>query len=402
MKKICAISLCLCLILAAGCSADPIAQPPTPTAIPATTADNNVVIVAPTEPIIITPPEVHPMHAVMMPPVQETSLDEDGTLIFTKSYQRFRLIFNSSDVGETVGQDLLARMDTFLSTAADIESYARADYVGQTDWAPYYVSVSYTPTRIDHHVLSLYGQHSSYSGESHPSSGTESVTYDLSTGTALTLGDILVEGYSGENMASLVCQSLADMAGELYSDYKDVITDRFTNNADSITSWYFTRTGLTFHFSPSDIAPTFVGIVTAEVPYGSLNELLREKYLPEATAASGSIYAEEYIVDDSERFTNIVSVELDSAGKKILLYPDAPVADLRLEVGTQMADGSGYTTQTTVFCADTVALGEAIVVYANLSDPTNVLQLRYRSGSQEVSAFIIYDAEGDSIVLAHG
>lgn len=400
MKKLCALSLCICLLLAAGCSADPVAQPSTP--IPASTADNNVVIVAPTEPITITPPTVHPMHAVIMPPVQETTIDEDGTLIFTKSYQNFRLIFNGSDVGNIIGTDLQTRMNTFLSAAANIESYAKTDYVGQEGWAPYYVSVSYTPTRIDHHVLSLYGQHSSYSGETHPSSGTESVTYDLSTGSALTLGDILVPGYSGEKMASLVCQALTDWAGELYSDYETVITDQFTHNADSIASWYFTRTGLTFHFSPSEIAPTFVGIVTAQIPYDSLTELLREEYIPSPAATSGSIYAEEFIADDSERFTRIVNVELDAAGKKILLYPDAPVADLRLEVGSQMADGSGYTTQTTVFCADAAALGEAIVVHADLSDPTRVLQLHYRSGTQEVSAFIFYDAEGDSIVLAHG
>lgn len=357
--------------------------------------------VSPTEP---TPPEqhFHPMHAVVMPFVQETVVDEDGTLIFTKAYQEFSLVFSGSNVGDVVSQDLHARMNAFLASAADIESYAKNDYTGQSGWAPYYVTVQYLPTRIDHNVLSLYGKNTSFSGETHPSSGTDSVNYDLATGNALTLGDILIAGYQGQDVADLICQALTDWSGELYSDYEDVLAGIFKKNSESITNWYFTGTGLAFHFSPSEIAPTFVGIVTGEIPYESLSGLLREQYFPTVSQGTGMLEAEEFIADDSERFSSIVEVKLHNGGKKILLYPDTAVTDLRIEQGAQLSDGSGYMTQTTVFCADRIDAGEAIVIEADLSDPTQPLQISYRSGNRIITASLVYDADGDSIILAYG
>ena len=125
-------------------------------------------------------------------------------------------------------------------------------------------------------------------------------------------------------------------------------------------------------------------------------------YFPEELpAATGSIYAETYIEDDSERFEFIADVALCEDGSEILLYPDATVTDLRIESGT-LSDYSEYTSGSTVFAASTLSVGEAIHLSADLESKDRFFRLVYRSNSKEYSAFITYDELGDSILLTNG
>ena len=114
------------------------------------------------------------------------------------------------------------------------------------------------------------------------------------------------------------------------------------------------------------------------------------------------MYAEAFLDDDLERFTFLAEVELDPDGTEILLHTDDTVTDVRIEAGTWSSDGSRYIPMSTVFAADAVGLGNGILITADLSDEAPALRLVYRSGDQEVSAFIIYAEEGDAILLAHG
>lgn len=399
MKKLFALLLCFALALGtAGCGNAP-TEPDTQPA----TFDGTVVISSPTEPY--QPQDiVQPMHAIVMPTVTGSTTAADGTVVFTRSYQQIQLILNGTDIEPLIANDLGQRISEALNGSAEMEQDALDSYSADPEyWTAHFIDISYTPTRLDQSVLSLFGNHSSYSGGIHPSLVTESVTYDLSTGSALTLGDILVEDYSGEALSSLIIAALADRAGELCYDYEAILQDRFSRNYGSNTSWYFSRTGLCFHFSPYDIAPYSSGTIIAEIPYESLNGVLKEQYLPAAQLnATGSVYAEMYIEDDAERFSFMAEVTLDDSGTQILLYPDAAVTDVSIESGTWYSDGSQYIPVSTVFAADSVGLGNAILITADLSADAPVLRLNYRSGGQEVSAFIMYDEAGDSVILAHG
>ena len=162
-------------------------------------------------------------------------------------------------------------------------------------------------------------------------------------------------------------------------------------------------TGLCFHFAPYIIAPYASGTIIAEIPYDLLESVLKEQYLPsEQVKATGSMYAEVYLEDDSERFPSLSHIELDPDGTQVLLYPDANVTDVRIEIGNWSSDASTYIPVSTVFAADIMGLGNAIVIHADFSEDAPVLRLNYRSDEQDASAFIVYDQEGDSILLAHG
>ena len=399
MKRLICIILCICLAMAAGGCAQEPTVPETTAGVPT----SNVVTDPPTEPSI--PAFVRPpMQAIILPTVTETVSAEDGTPLFTKTYQKFQMILTDTDVDDIITADLQSRLSMALYDAADIEAAALSTYNPEVAWNPYIMEVSYTPTRIDSAVLSLFGNHLTYRGSVHPTLVTESITYDLNTGSSLTLGDILAEGVTGQTVADLVIQALAPRAEkDLYGDHQDVLRERFSNNYSNLTDWYFSRTGLCFHFSPYDIAPYSSGTIVAEIPYESLSGVVQDRYLPaNRVIPTGSMYASNYIEDDSERFIYIANVELESNGMKILLHPDATVTDVRIESGSWSADGSLYIPASTVFAADSIELGNAIVVTAGLSESDPVLRLVYRSGDLVVSAIITYDAAGDYVLLVHG
>lgn len=399
MKKLLAAILCICLALsAAACSAQGDFSPETK----ATTQPPDLIIDSPTEPYH---PEdlTQPMHAIVLPSVTETVFAEDGTALFNLTFQKAQLILNGTDTEEKIVGDLQTRMGQVLSGAPEIESLAQEDYTEAEYWTPYFIAVGYTPTRLDQAVMSLFGNLSSYSGGPHPSLVTDSVTYDLKTGEALTLEDILSESCTAEQLSALVISSLADMKDELYYDYDVVLQERFSGDLQSITDWYFSRTGLCFHFSPYDIAPYSSGTVIAEIPYSELSGILQEQYLPVPVEnATGSMYAESFLEDDAERFTFTADVQVHEEGSEILIYSDATVTDVRIETGSWYSDGSQYVSSATIFAADAVGIGNAIRLTADLTDEEMALRLVYRSGEQEVSAFIVYDEAGDSILLAHG
>lgn len=398
MKKLLAAALCLCMILcAAGCSS----QGDIPPDSKSTTAPN-LIIDSPSEPFH---PEdlAQPMHAIVLPSVTETVFAEDGAELFRMTYQKAQLILNGTDVEDIITGDLQSRMGRVISDAADIEALAQADYPEAENWSAYFVSVGYTPTRLDQAVMSLFGNLSSYSGGPHPSLVTDSVTYDLKTGEVLTLDKILREDCTGEALSALIISSLDDVKDELYYDYDTVLKDRFSGDLRSITDWYFSRNGLCFHFSPYDIAPYSSGTVIAEITYSNLSGVLLEQYLPVPIEdATGSMYAESYLQDDDERFTFTADVIVDDNGSDVLIYSDATVTDVRIETGTWYSDGSQYAATSTIFAADSVGIGNAIRLRADLTDEDTVFRLVYRSGDREVSAFIVYDESGDSILLAHG
>lgn len=384
MRKYCAVLLCIAFLFSmAGCHSEP-----EETADTSATTAPTVITEPSTEP---TEPEIDPlpMHAIAMPTVSKSTTSDDGTVLFTLSYQEIELFLNGSDAEDAIIADLQSRMITIFDDAPQVEGYAREDFLEADTWNPYFVDVTYTPTRIDQSVISLFGNHSSYSGGTHPSLVTESVSYDLTTGKALTLSDILEKDCTGQTLCDLISEVLSPTADQLYRDYEDVLEDFFSANLDSISTWYFSRSGLCFHFSPYVIAPYASGTIVAEIPYEKLDDVLKDTYLPgQQISASGNISAVTCPEDVEEQFSSLVHVELAEGGTRILLHPDAAVTDVRIEIGTRYSDGSDFIPVATVFAADCVDFGNGIVLTADLSDQEPVVRLTYRSGDQEVSAFI--------------
>ena len=344
-----------------------------------------------------------PMYAIILPATKETIAAEDGIDLFSLSFPQTQVILHNEAAENKIIGDLQSRNASLLSNAHQIEDQARLDYQKNEYWTEYFIDIAYTPTRLDQAVLSLFGNTSSYSGGAHPSLTTDSVTYDVQTGDVVCLDDILTPECSSDTLYQLILNSLESQAEDLYYDYADALRDRFTGELHSIQDWYFSRTGLCFHFAPYDIAPYSSGTVIAELPYTILTGILNEKYFPTAPPlATGSMYAETYTENVGKRFTNIANIPLCVDGNEVLLYPDATVTDLRIEAGSRYSDSKQYIAVSTVLAANTMNVGDAIRLTADLENEDTVLRLVYHSEGQEYSAFITYDKVGNSILLTNG
>ncbi len=391
MKRAFILILCLSVLLA-GCTQPSVDD----SAYTYATDTSDVIIESPDDPIY-SPDLDQPMHALVTPTVTENFLGEDGVELFSQSYPKFQLILSNRTAQDAIAADLQARLDSFLTGAAQTLKAARQDYSPTESWMPYFCNISYTPTRLDQSILSLSIRSESYSGETHPAVVSESVSYDLTSGKRLILDDILLENWSGEALAELVCEAVADRAEELYAGYENTIRERFTVNGGGNTAWYFTGDGLCFHFSPYDIAPPFAGIVTAVIDYADLNGLLKQEYFPMETDASGILSAEFYTNDG--RFPSLVTMSTDPDGTQVLISADAAVAELQIQVGS--LSGGAYTAGYTLFTADCLASDIGLVIRTDLTAPDQVLQLTYRTGGKTYTATMICDENG-TLQLVYG
>ena len=401
MKKLTAILLSLGLTLAlTGCGAPTQEEPPVMNTTAPTISE------MPTEPVTepLHPVEnAQPMHAISLPKISESLHSDDGVELLYFSYPSVQILLESQEAADEILADLQGRISGVITAAGDLEALARETQPSSTNWSPYFIEIAYTPTRLDQAVLSLFGNQSVYSGGPHPSTVTDSVTYDLQTGETLYLDQLLTPECTPEQLGQKIVDALASQADNLYYDYPDVLADRFSGDLHSLRDWYFSKSGLCFHFAPYDIAPYSSGTIVAEIPYSELTGILNEKFLPSQTVeATGSMYAEVYLEDDSERFTTMAHIELPQGNTEVLLYSDAPVTDIRIETGFQYSGTQRYITGSVVFAADLVDIGDAIHLSADLSDQEQLYRLVYHSEVQEYSAFITYDDIGDAILLTNG
>lgn len=405
MKKFLLLLLCVGMLLSVtACKKN---EEPTPTVTTAPTQTEEPTTEPTTAPT--TPPEVENpaqellTHAVALPKVKDSIYAEDGTELFNLSTPDIQLTVSDATVADTITKNLQDRMSSALSSASDIKALAQNDYANSSYWTPYFVDIGFTPTRVDQAVLSLFGNRSIYSGGPHPNLATESVTYDMKTGIVLSIVDIMESSCNGETLTPLLLEALAPMESELFYDYDLVIQEQFTDSFSGISQWYFSRTGLCFHFSPYEIAPYSSGTIIAEIPYEKLEGILLAKYMPQAPDnANGSMYGELYASSDDEKFAFVSDIKVDPVGMPVVLYSDAPVTDIRIEAGSWYADGSQFVTTSTIFAADILSVGSAIKITADFENSDTTLRLIYRSGDQEISAFIMLDEIGESVVLAHG
>lgn len=370
MKRTLLTLLCICLLLT-GCSK--------PDSQPTPTEEETVPIMGdfPQE----TPPD-YSMNALSMPTVTETVCAEDDRVIFQRVYPEFQIVLDDAQLAADMTASLLSRLDSFHQEAERIKTMAQEDYTGDTDRTAYYAKAEYTPQRIDS-ILSLYGTQQCYSGDPHPSLITDSITFDLTTGNALTLGELLEDGWSGEALADLVCEALAPLSSKLYSDYSEIISQRFCAHPEDLTNWYLSENGLCFHFSPYEISAPASGTVTALIPYDQLQGLLRTQYLPQTLPGFGSVLMATEAPEAESG--SCVELMLDAGDKQLILYTLGAVTDLRIEVGRQTEDG--FQSRYTVFAASALCVDDRIIL---TYDPDSPLQLTYRCGDQKTTGPILF------------
>jgi len=289
------------------------------------------------------------------------------------------LVLHKPQVADKVILDFLNRVDSTRNAATTTADMAKSAYDGSQGWIPYLYQITYSPTRIDHKVLSLFGNNVVFSGNGHPERTCVSANYDLITGDVLTLASIMNKDAKTEQFYQLVLNNLSEMAeGDyLYENYKEIVKTRFAVDASQDEAWYFTQTGLSFYFAPYEIAPYSSGVVTVEIPYEKLKDLIHADYLPQQrNTTNGTPTVSAFDKVDLESLEHVAELVANKDGKMYMVQCSGHIQDVRILVSDPAAS---YT----AFAAYNLTPGNGIMVQAD-DDLINLMKLSYKSDKETV------------------
>lgn len=323
-----------------------------------------------------------PMYSVTLTNVEETEKADDGTVLLTSKHQNISLTLPEQEVADKIILDFLDRVDRVLHYSETMLDSAKSAYVNATKWEPFLLDSHYSAARIDSSVLSLYGTKISYIGGAHADRSGQAVTYDLISGKALQMTDILQHNVTKDTLLELVQKSLesSNHNKSLFPSYKDTLTQLFSADLSKLNHWYLTPDSLNFFFDPYEIAPYTEGIVTAQIPYEQLIGILKDAYFPaEIDQPGGSIQGVLFENAALEHYTQISEVILEEGAQKILLYADGAVFDISLCAGAKGTISANVVeNDDEIFAAYSLTPGDAIMVEADFENTT--LLIGYRTG----------------------
>lgn len=348
----------------------PTAPPTVPPTDPTTGTD------APTVPPV-TEPVVYdlPTSAIILTEQVEQTRDGDGHVYFTYLYPNVRLYLGNETVSQKVTLDLLNLIDITRTRA-----YAVRDDAANSGTAGSFYQVQYTPQRIDGAVLSLSGNFTSFTGGAHPETTCNGVTYDLMTGNAITLRDVLTDACTADVLCRMVVDVLNSMKEDtiLYADFSLSVEDRFSGNYLADEGWYLSSEGLCFTFEPYEVGPYSSGIITAVIPYSMLPGYLNDAYFPmERVHAQGDLLMTSWEDSNLDPLTDTIEINLIPNSEAIVLHTQGLLYDLIIQTDT--------VDPTVLFAADQLTSGTAII----LRPGTNKLRIHYSIGDQIYSQSII-------------
>lgn len=374
MKKIICLFLILCLLFtAAGCRKK--VDPPYNETQDSNTTEgtsNQIQQIIDTDTSLV---------AVSVPTVTEDTTASDGTVVCQYTYPSMALVLDKPEVADKIIINFLNRVDITTQPAADTADMAKGAYNGDKNFVPYLYHVTYSPMRIDHKVLSLFGNNVVFSGGGHPERTCVSASYDLLTGDVLTLASIMSKDAKSDDFCQLVLSGLSEIAegNYLYKGYAETVKQRFKTDASQDEAWYFTQTGLCFYFAPYEIAPYASGVISVEIPYEKLRNLLHESYLPLARNAPTGIHkVQPFDQVKLEDFSHIAEIVANKEGKMYIISADSNIQDVRILFNDK---ASNYT----VFAAYNLSPGDGIMVQADQSQLSS-MRLSYKTGSETVTA----------------
>lgn len=299
--------------------------------------------------------------SVAVPATTENYALEDGTALFSYTAQHMQLLLPNESISDKVILNFLNRVDAARTDADAVLAAAQNDYTPDAAWIPYFYQIIYSPTRIDHNVLSLFGTQSSYSGGVHGNLSGVSANYDLSNGDILTLGSIMHKDADKEKFINLVIEKLSIQAStlQLFEGFEEGVYSRLGGDENLYEDFYFTSSGLAFFFAPYEIAPYSAGIITVEIPYEELTGLIYDGYFPaERELVQGKMQASPFMDTDMTQFNNMEEVKLTSGEEIVVAYPEGKVEDIRIIMS---GDGKNMP-EYTVFAALEMSSNNAVVL----------------------------------------
>lgn len=341
------------------------------------------------------------MISISLPKMNETIVNEDGLLLFYRTFQDVVVSSSSAQINKAITLDLLQRMDANSDIAAQLADLVQY-YNPQYNWSAPYYEILYAPTRIDKVVLSLHAIEAAYSGNGEASNNQICVNYHMATGEVLTLSQILSEESGAqEGLLQAILAVLAENAQkwELFSDYQDVVTRYFQSYLQQESIWYFTGAGLNMCFAPYELAPHASGTITISIPYSDLAGILRNEMFPqEQSDVAASVQILDFASANLDGYNHFSECILDLEGTDSLIVTDTILYDVRLELHTPKQTEEGFDSVATVFAANCISSDDALVLRYTPSENATLL-LRCRAGGEDRCFQVVSNSDGSVSLL---
>lgn len=398
MKKFCLICLAVATVLSfAGCKND---DKPLETTVPSAKPP---VTSAPTEPT--QNPDIAPvyenMYSVSIPFNIENHHAEDGTTIFTFSYQDILPQHQDREVADKIKLDFTDRIEKSRVNSLSILNLAKAQYSPDAEFTPLSYQVQYDVTRIDQGVLSMFGQILQTSSASGANRSLIAANYDMVTGDVLTIGSILYHIDTKDDLAQLVIDQLKERDDiTLFDEYPETVMARFEQDESVDEDFYFSDVGLCFYFAPYEIAPRSSGTVIVEIPYNKLTGVIADAYFPaeriHTTGTISCVAFQETHWEKYEQFTEVVAAD----STRVLLTTDSAVQDIRIFEIVSPDDNMMQAQTKNIFATNFLASENAIIFEADFSSTSDYMLSYSVNGTTESFNFTVDDTTGNILLTA--
>ena len=176
--------------------------------------------------------------------------------------------------------DALAELNDDQSVAAtafvqEMLPYAEEALASNPEYFGGFTSnAAYTIQRADNKILSIRVDGDEYTGGVHPNYGVYGVNIDPITGEKMELTDILTDT---EAIYPLLEEKLAENYPE--ETFFGSLDELLQSYQPEDFGWTLGYQGITFYFSPYDIAPYAAGLLTATIWFDEMPSLFREEYI---------------------------------------------------------------------------------------------------------------------------
>lgn len=197
----------------------------------------------------------------------------------------------------------------FETNAVDMIDSAYSEYNSYGyRFLPHYDDLFYRVVRADEVMVSVLETRSGYWGGMHPNSGHGCLNLDSATGRALTLDDISCDRAALE---ALIYDALVEKYGNdgVFFNLEENLQSYIDEDA---LVWTLSYQGITFYFSPYQLASYAAGLITADITFSEHSELFNDKYLqapecyamPLKGAVSFDIDPSDGKIDEIVSYTN--------------------------------------------------------------------------------------------------
>lgn len=212
--------------------------------------------------------------------------DEDGTVLFVKSYTYPVVTIAGNEVAaEKINADIQAKIDAFVSETSAVD-YAKEDRQfrldsGDDSFMEYTEDISYSTARADSNVISFVITNYAYTGGAHGNYGSDGINYNANTGEVINFSELSddAEKFHTDTLAYLQKLAATDAYQERFYTPDTALSGDLEAALYEDGKWYLSTTGLTFVADPYVLGPYAAGTIEFVIPYDALTEMgLKEEY----------------------------------------------------------------------------------------------------------------------------